>query len=262
MQFETLLLEKRDNHVALLTLNRPEALNALNNQMRADLLAAFNYLRDDADVRALVLTGAGRAFCAGADVKLMAEAHLGPVQVHDRMRMLHRWLTALATMEKPTIAAVNGAAAGAGANLALACDLIVAAENARFVQAFVRVGLVPDAGGTFFLPRRVGLAKAKELMFTGEAIDAREAERIGLINRVVPADHLLDEALGWAERLAQGPTRAIGMAKELLNRSYNLSLDEVLALEGYAQAVAYATEDHREGVQAFTEKRPPRFQGR
>lgn len=259
---ETLLLTKGDNGVAVLTLNRPEALNALNNQMRADLNAAMADVRDDPGARALVVTGAGRAFCAGGDIKWMLEAHPTSVQVYDRMRSLHRWLTALVTMDKPTIAAVNGVAAGAGANLALACDLVLAAETARFSQAFVRIGLVPDAGGFFFLPRRIGLARAKELIFTGNIIEAREAERIGLVNRVLPDEQLMPEALDLARQLAQGPTRAIAMAKSILNRSFNLSLEEVLELEAYAQSLAFGTEDHREGLQAFIEKRAARFQAR
>lgn len=262
MAFESILLTRDDSGVAVITLNRPEALNALNNQLRAELAVAIAEVRDDVGVRALVVTGAGRAFCAGGDLKWMVENRPTTVQVYDRMRTLHRWLTALVTMDKPTVAAVNGVAAGAGVNLALACDLVIASETARFSQAFVRIGLVPDAGGFYFLPRRIGLARAKELVFTGKEVEAREAERIGLINRAVPADHVMPEALELARQLAQGPTRALAMAKGILNRSFNLSLEELLELEAYAQSIAFGTEDHREGLQAFIEKRGPRFQAR
>lgn len=257
--FESLSLEV-DGGVAAITLNRPQALNALNVALGRELLRAFEWVRSEPSVRAVVLTGAGRAFSAGGDLRDL-QAAAGTPEGRDFVAGVGRITLAMATLEKPVIAAVNGVAAGAGFNLALAADLILAADTAKFTQAFVRVGLLPDAGGCYFLPRAVGMAKAKELIFTGDTIDAAEAERLGLINRVVPAGELMAEAMKLARRLAAGPSRAIGMAKAVLHRGAGASLPDVIDMEATAQGLLMYTADHREGVAAFLEKREPRFTG-
>ena len=247
--------------VATLTLNRPEARNALDMTMRRDLEAALVRLAGDPGVRVLVVRGAGEHFCAGGDVKLMRDNPMTAAEGQSRVEAINRAIVALARFRAPTIAMVDGAAAGAGCNLALACDLVVASDRARFGEVFARIGLIPDAGGTYFLPRRVGLARAKELVFTADIIDAREAERIGLINRVVPAMDLEREAFKLARRIADGPPRVMAAAKELLDRAPGLDLESALHWEALTQGAMIASDDHREGIRAFFEKRPPRFNG-
>jgi 2-(1,2-epoxy-1,2-dihydrophenyl)acetyl-CoA isomerase len=268
MPYETLLYEV-DQEVATITLNRPAVLNAISPQMIEELQAVLNTVRDDAHVRAVVLTGAGRGFCSGADLKARqrvqpSEAPPNASQAGtERLRRTYNPLIlAIRTIEKPFIAAVNGVAAGAGCNLALACDIVLASEEARFGNVFVRIGLIPDCGGHFFLPRLVGFHKAAELMFTGDIIDAHEAERIGLINRVVPHAELAKQTRELAERLARGPTRAIGLCKRALNVGITADLAAVLDAEAEGQGLASQTEDHWEGIQAFLEKRPARFLGK
>ena len=261
MEFQDILLTK-DDCVAIVTLNRPEALNALTLTMREEIGTVFESFRTDDSVRAVVLTGAGRAFCAGGDVKGMADVK-PPVDTRDFIRgVSHRALKAIATLEKPVIAKVNGVATGAGCNMALACDIVIASETAKLGQAFVRIGLGPDWGGAYFLSRLIGPAKAKELLFTGKLIDAREAERIGLVNQVVPPDELEPTVLSLARQLAQGPTRAIGIAKMLVTKGLELDLGSLLDYEAYAASVCMQTDDHQEGVRAFIEKRAPEFRGR
>lgn len=268
MPYETLLYEV-DQGVATVTLNRPAVLNAVSPQMIEELQAALRTVRDDASVRAVILTGTGRGFCSGADLK--ARQRLQPSEAPPdankagtaRLRRTYNPLIlAIRTIEKPFIAAVNGVAAGAGCNLALACDIVLASDEARFGNVFARIGLIPDCGGHFFLPRLVGFHKAAELMFTGDLIDAGEAERIGLINRVVPHAELAQHARALAERLARGPTRAIGLCKRTLNIGTTADLAAVLEAEAEGQGLASQTEDHWEGVQAFLEKRPARFLGK
>lgn len=259
MAYETILYEVRDN-VGLITLNRPQVLNAVTVQMMEELMEALGQAEGDDGVRALVLTGAGRAFCAGQDVRTLSEGskeELVALVTNRYPPLIQRFWS----LEKPILAAVNGAAVGAGFNLALACDLRLAAENASFGAVFVRIGLAPDSGSVFFLPRLVGTAKAAELLFTGDIIDAAEAQRLGLVNRVVPAEKLMEEALALAGRLAQGP-RAVGLAKRALYGSLTLDLAQALAYEAQVQAEALATEDAQEGVRAFLEKRKPEFRGR
>jgi 2-(1,2-epoxy-1,2-dihydrophenyl)acetyl-CoA isomerase len=268
MSYETLLYEV-DQGVATITLNRPAALNAINPQMIEELQAVLNKVRDDAPVRAVVLTGAGRGFCSGADLKARqrvkpgeAAADANPVGAERLRHTYNPLILAIRTIEKPFLAAVNGVAAGAGCNLALACDIVLASDAARFGNVFVRIGLIPDCGGHFLLPRLVGFHKAAELMFTGDIIDAQEAERLGLINRVVPHADLTKQSRELAERLARGPTRAIGLCKRTLNVGITADLAAVLDAEAEGQALASQTEDHWEGVQAFLEKRPARFSGK
>jgi 2-(1,2-epoxy-1,2-dihydrophenyl)acetyl-CoA isomerase len=255
---ETIRVQVADG-IATITLNRPEVLNALNAVMRRELLAAFKALGRDEAVRAIVLTGEGRGFCSGADLR-------GGSGEREFRRILtteyNPLIRAMRQLPKPVIAAVNGVAAGAGVSLALACDLIYAADDARFIQAFIRIGLVPDTGSARTLVRTLGRHRAAQLMFTGEPLPAAEAHAAGLVNDVVPAAELADRTREVASALAAAPTRAIGFAKRLINRSEDLSLDEALDLEASLQELAGRTEDHAEGIAAFAEKREPRFVGR
>jgi 2-(1,2-epoxy-1,2-dihydrophenyl)acetyl-CoA isomerase len=260
--YDTLLVEVTEG-VAKVTLNRPEALNAFSVPMQQDLAALIGEVADDDAIRAVVLTGAGRAFCAGGDMKEMDSADPSPLAGRNKIRrMLTTVLMPLVRLEKPVIAAVNGAAVGAGMNLALASDIVFATEGAKFSEIFVKVGLVPDTGGLYLLTRLVGLNRAKELCFTGRMLSAREAQGLGLVSRVLPADELLPAAMTLANELAQAPTAAIGMTKSLLNLAATATLDELAEFEAYALSVALATEDHKEGVRAFIEKRAPHFRGK
>lgn len=262
MPYETLLFQVADG-VATLTLNRPQSLNAFSAQMQREMAVVIAQIAEDPAVRAVILTGAGRAFCAGGDIGEMAEA-AQPVPLAGRNK-LHRMLTTvlmpLVRLEKPVIAAVNGAAIGAGMNLALAADITLVADTATFSQIFVKVGLVPDTGGLYLLTRLVGLNRAKELCFTGRMVGAREALELGLVNRVVPAQELMPAAVALARELADGATAAIGLTKSLLNMAPTASLEELAEFESYALAVVLCTEDHREGIRAFREKRKPQFRG-
>jgi 2-(1,2-epoxy-1,2-dihydrophenyl)acetyl-CoA isomerase len=246
--------------IATITLDRPEALNALTVPMKQELLAAFRLVARDRDVRAVVLTGAGRAFCAGQDLKERLAPDAAPLAVEVRERY-NPIIAAMRRLDQPIVGAINGVAAGAGASLAFACDIRVAAEGAHFVLAFGRIGLVPDSGATWFLPRLVGPAKAAELALLGESLSAVDAERFGLVARVVPADALAAEARDVAVRLAGLAPLALSLTKRALERSWSVSLDEALEDEAHRQGVAGATSDHAEGLAAFLEKRPPRFTG-
>ncbi|GAB6932740.1 enoyl-CoA hydratase-related protein [Calditerricola satsumensis] len=258
--YETIRVEQREG-VAVVTLSRPDKLNAVTPQMHKELLDAFKRIARDDAVRAAVLTGEGRAFCAGQDLETVTQNP--DLDYGELLRSGYNpIIEALTSLEKPVVAAVNGVAAGAGVSLALACDLKLASDKASFVQAFVHIGLVPDSGSTWFLPRLVGLTKAMELALLGDKVSAEEAARIGLINRVVPHDALMPEALTLAERLAQMPTRAIALTKRAFYKGLTVPLSEQLAYEAHLQAIAGKTEDHREGVRAFFEKRKPVFRGR
>ncbi|GAB5603666.1 enoyl-CoA hydratase-related protein [Thermus sp. FJN-A] len=252
------LKEKREG-VLLLTLNRPERLNALTGSLLEELHEALRQGNEDPEVRALLLTGAGRAFSAGQDLMEFGEAK-PDYEAH--LRRYNRVVEALSRLEKPLVVAVNGPAAGAGMSLALFGDLRLAAVGASFTPAFIKIGLVPDSGMSFLLPRLLGLAKAQELLLLSPKLSAEEALALGLVHRVVPAETLLEEALSLARELAQGPTRAYALTRKLLLETYRLSLSEALALEAVLQGEAGRTLDHEEGVRAFREKRPPRFQGR
>jgi 2-(1,2-epoxy-1,2-dihydrophenyl)acetyl-CoA isomerase len=257
--FESLRYEIADA-VATITLDRPDALNALTVPLKQELLAAFRDAGRDSAVRAIVLTGAGRAFCAGQDLRERLEPDAAPLAVEIRERY-NPLIIAMRRLEKPIVGAINGVAAGAGASLAFACDLRIAAAGASFVLAFGRVGLVPDSGATWFLPRLVGLARAFELALLNEPLSAADAERLGIVNRVVAADDLLGAAQEIAARLAAAAPRAIGLTKRALNRSLETDLESALEYEAFLQGIAGRTADHAEGMRAFLEKRPPRFTG-
>jgi 2-(1,2-epoxy-1,2-dihydrophenyl)acetyl-CoA isomerase len=249
----------RDGAVQTITLNRPAVLNALNAAVHEALAAALKEARSP-DVRAVVITGAGRGFCVGQDLTEFREA---PGDIAERLRgSYHPNVLAIRALEKPVIAAVNGAAAGAGLSLACACDLRIAADSATFVPAFVNIGLVPDSGGTFFVHRLLGYARAFEWLCSGRRLSAAEAHAWGLVSEVVEADGLAARAAELAAELAALPTRAIGMTKRLLDRAETTTLEEQLELEAQLQTAATASEDFREGVAAFLEKRAPRFSGR
>jgi 2-(1,2-epoxy-1,2-dihydrophenyl)acetyl-CoA isomerase len=249
-----------DGPVATLTLDRPESLNALTVPIKVALREALESIDRHRAVRAVILTGAGRAFCAGQDLAERESPDAAPLDVEVRERF-NPIIRAIRSMGQPVIAAVNGVAAGAGASLTFACDLRIAAEEARFVLAFGRIGLIPDSGATWFLPRLVGPAKAAELALVGEPLDAAEALRLGLVSNVVPGDRLLDEARAMASRLAEGAPLALALTKEALQRSSTIDLDEALEGEAKLQGIAGASADHAEGLAAFKEKRPPRFSG-
>jgi len=247
--------------VATITLDRPESLNALTIPMKVALREALGSIAEDRSVRAVVLTGSGRAFCAGQDLGEREAPDAPPLDVELRERY-NPIIRAIRSMGQPVIAAVNGVAAGAGASIAFACDLRIASTEARFVLAFGRIGLVPDSGATWLLPRLVGAARAAEIALLGDAIGADDALRFGLVNRVVPADALATESRAMAERLAAGAPLATALTKQALDRSWGIGLDEALDGEATLQGIAGATRDHAEGLAAFREKRPPRFTGK
>ena len=256
---------RRDGSVVTITLNRPDKLNAMTGVMSDELLDVFTSVRDDDDARCIVVTGAGRGFCAGQDLTEFESAYRAGDRPDIREHLeqsYHRLIPVVVATPKPVIAAVNGVAAGAGVSLAAACDIRIAAEKARFTQAFVKIGLIPDSGGTWLLPRIIGYARALELSITGEVIDVETALQIGLVNRVVSGDALEEEVSGLAARLAAMPTAAIGETKSLLRGAALLNLEAALHAEAEAQARMGQTDDHLEGVMAFAEKREPHFQGR
>ena len=261
MGYQTLLVD-RAGAFATITLNRPEARNAIDLLMRQELVAAMDEVEADEATRVLILTGAGGHFCAGGDVKSMRERRLTAAEGRARVESLNRMVLRLVDFPRPTIAMVDGYAVGAGTNLALCCDLVVASDRARFGELFNKIGLVPDGGGTWLLSRLVGLARAKELIFTGEVFDAAEAARIGLVNRVVPAADLATVTRALAERIAAGPPNVLRLAKHMVNRAATTDLAAALDLEAYSQGLSIAADDHQEGIAAFFEKRPPRFTGR
>lgn len=264
MTYEQITVE-RDGPVARVVLDRPDKLNALTATMSDELADAFREVGRDDEVRCVVLTGAGRGFCAGQDLTEFGDAYREGRRpdIRDHLaQTYHRLIPLVAATPKPVVAAINGVTAGAGLSLALACDLRVASEEARFTQAFVKIGLVPDSGGTYFLPRAVGYAKAVELSMTGDLIDAATALDIGLVSRVFPAASFEDDVAGFAGALADLPTRALAATKDLLQGALTVDLEEALRREADAQAAMAETHDHLEGVTAFAEKRRPNFQGR
>ncbi|KOU23766.1 enoyl-CoA hydratase [Streptomyces sp. WM6372] len=263
------VLHRVESGVSWITLNRPEAMNAVTWDQRERVIGLLGEASADPGVRAVVVTATGKGFCAGADLRGAPSTAGGGSSERvagDVARMIRlgaqRLITAVLDCEKPVLAAVNGTAAGIGAHLALACDLVIAAESARFIEVFVRRGLVPDGGGAYLLPRLVGPQKAKELMFFGDAVPAAEAERLGLVNRVVPGEELETTAREWAERLAQGPTRALALTKQLVNASLDGGRTAALAAEATAQEINMTTADANEGVASFVERRSPKYLGR
>ncbi|MEU1330097.1 enoyl-CoA hydratase-related protein [Streptomyces sp. NPDC005865] len=281
---DSLIRHTTDNGVSWITLNRPEAMNALTWDQRERVIALLSAASGDPAVRGVVITATGRGFCAGADLRgtpstgtasgasgtAGASGTSGasggdrvPGDVARTIRQgAQRLISAVLDCEKPVISAVNGTAAGIGAHLAFACDLVLAAESARFIEVFVRRGLVPDGGGAYLLPRLIGPQRAKELMFFGDAVSAADAERLGLVNRVVPADELEKTARTWADRLATGPTRALALTKQLVNASLDTDRASAFAAEAAAQEINMTTKDANEGVTAFVERRTPRYRGR
>ncbi|MFF7789821.1 enoyl-CoA hydratase-related protein [Streptomyces sp. NPDC007991] len=261
---EPAVLHTTAGHVLSLTLNRPESLNALTPGQRDEIVRLLAEASASAGVRAVLLTGTGRGFCAGADLRATAATPAARV-AGDVARTLRtgaqRLIAAVLDCEKPVIAAVNGTAAGLGAHLAFACDLVLAAESARFIEVFVRRGLVPDAGGAYLLPRLIGPQRAKELMFFGDTLTAADAARLGLVNRVVPDADLDRTARAWAERLATGPTRALALTKQLVNASLDTDRATAFAAEAAAQEINMTTADAQEGVRSFVERRSPVYRG-
>ncbi|HXX90393.1 MAG TPA: enoyl-CoA hydratase-related protein [Acidimicrobiales bacterium] len=268
---EQQVLHRVEDRVAWITLNRPEVRNAITPDQRNRVIDLLEEASAAHDVGAVVLTATGKGFCTGADLRGGRGAPAPKPQgaperiIGDAARMIRRGaqrlIAAVLDCEKPVVAAVNGTAAGIGAHLAFACDLVVAAEEARFIEVFVRRGISPDGGGAYLLPRLVGLQRAKELVFFGDDLPVAEAERMGLVNRVVPADQLEATAGALAARLAAGPTKAIGLAKWLLNRSLDSDRQTAFDEEAWAQELAVATADAAEGLRAFAERREPRFRG-
>lgn len=252
-----------DSGVSWITLDRPEAMNAVTREQRERIVALLADASADPAVRAVVITATGKGFCAGADLRGAAAA--GERVAGDVARTIRlgaqRLVAAVLDCEKPVIAAVNGTAAGIGAHLAFACDLVLAAESARFIEVFVRRGLVPDGGGAYLLPRLIGPQRAKELMFFGDAVAAADAERLGLVNRVVPDAELPAVAREWAERLAAGPTRSLALAKQLVNASLDTDRTAAFAAEAAAQEINMTTRDAQEGVASFVERRTPKYRG-
>ena len=261
MNYNTIIVEKEEG-VATVTLNRPDKLNALTPKMLEELEAATEELAHDNDVKVVVITGAGRAFCAGADLDHPIFNMTEPADVKEVMQKFHQIPLNIRKIPKPVIASVNGAAVGAGCNYALACDIVIASETARLGEVFVNIGLHPDCGGTYHLPRLVGTAKACELLFTGKIIDAKEAERIGLVNQVVAADQLETVTKELALSLAKGPFLAISMMKTSIYQGLEMDLASVLEREAATQSICILTDDCKEGISAFKEKRKPIFKGR
>lgn len=255
------ILLKIENKVAYIILNRPDVFNSFNREMALSLQKILTDCSTDNAVRAIVITGNGKAFCAGQDLKEVTDPELNPGFRKILEEHYNPIIQLIRTIEKPIIAAVNGVAAGAGANIALACDIVLASENASFIQAFSKIGLIPDSAGTFFLPRLIGFQKASALMMLGDKVSAVEAEQLGMVYKVISAESFLEEVTKIAETLAEMPTKAIGLTKRLLNQSMINNLENQLALESDLQIEASSSNDYKEGVTAFVEKRKPTFNG-
>ena len=252
---------KIENSVAWIYLNRPEVFNSFNREMAFLLQETLDYCAKDTNVRALVITGNGKAFCAGQDLKEVTDPELNPGFRKILEEHYNPIIKKIRSIEKPIIAAVNGVAAGAGANIALACDVVVATESTSFIQAFSKIGLIPDSAGTFFLPRLIGFQKASALMMLGDKVTAQDALQMGMIFKIYPTGLFEEEVMTLASTLAQMPTKAIGLTKRLLNQSMTNNLEQQLALESDLQIEASSSNDYKEGVTAFVEKRKPEFKG-
>lgn len=265
MTDEKILLVEKTEGVCVITLNRPDKLNAFNDELSFQLIDALKEAEKDANVRAVVITGAGRGFCSGQDLanrKFSDATESRPSLAESIRRRYNPMVIRIRRMEKPVIAAVNGVAAGAGSSLALACDLRVVADNANFIQSFSKVGLVPDSGATFILPRLLGATRAFELMLTADKFDAKQAFEMGIVNKLVPQEKVLEEALNWAKQLAKGPSKAFGLTKRAVNAAIFPDLEERLEYEAQMQEIAGRSDDFQEGVTAFLEKRQPAYSGK
>ena len=256
------ILIKIENQVAYITLNRPDVFNSFNREMAFSLQSILDDCEHNNGVRSIVITGNGKAFCAGQDLKEVTNPELNPGFKKILEEHYNPIITRIRAINKPVIAAVNGVAAGAGANIALSCDLVVASNKASFIQAFSKIGLIPDSGGTFFLPRLIGFQKATALMMLGDKVTAEEAEELGMIFKVISSESFNEEVEKLAVKLANMPTKALGLIKELLNKSITNTLEQQLELEGKLQIEAALSEDYTEGVNAFMEKRKPIFKGK
>ena len=258
--FETILVDQNGG-VLTITLNRPDKYNALTAVLAKELIATYKKAGRDASVRAILLTGAGKGFCAGQDLGEVSERGLDFTLRGHLNETYNPMAAAMRKLEKPILVAVNGACAGAGFGLALAGDLRFASDRAKFLTAFIGIGLAPDTGVSYWLPRLIGQARAAEMLFTNEAVSAEKAAQIGLINKVIPHDSLLQEATAYAHKLAAMPTKGIGLSKRALNKSLCVNFEDHINYEGYLQDIAAKTDDYKEGVAAFKEKRKPNFTG-
>lgn len=253
------VLVQVDGGVATLVLNRPEVRNAIDDAMRAELVAAVDEVSRDGAIRAVVVTGAGRGFCSGGDVRAMQERlglPAGEVAINGwrRQQRTHLAIAALHALPKPVVAAVNGAATGLGCDVALACDFVMAGQSARLAMSYVLRGLIPDGGGMYFLPRRVGLSRAKELIFTGRTVLPEEALAIGMVDRLVADAELLDAARAWAEELGRGSQTALALGKSILDQTFELTAEQVFALGSQAQGICYSSAEHQAATAAFLDK--------
>jgi len=265
MSESNILLTDQKNFVRIITLNRPDKLNAFNDELTFKLQDALKEADRDTNTRALVITGAGRGFCAGQDLQsrsISQDAGERPSLGDSIRRRYNPIITKIRKMEKPVIAAVNGVAAGAGASLAFACDFRVVADSASFIQSFTKVGLIPDSGSTFLLPRLIGTTKALELMYSADKLDARQAHDLNLANKVVVHYKVLAESIAWADKLSKGPTKAYGLTKRAINKVVFPDLEELLEYEAHLQEIAGRSDDFQEGVNAFVEKRQPVYSGK
>jgi len=258
--YKNIIFEMVD-HVAILCLNNPESRNPLTDETKEEMLSALEEVEKKDECRAMIITGRGTAFCAGGDIKRIAQ-ELSPEEIREIMEKSQRLLLRMINLEKPVVAAINGDAFGMGCNLILTTDFPIASEKARFSEAFIRLGVVPDFGALYFLPRMIGIWKTKELVYLGSVIGAEEALKIGLIYKIVPHDELDKEAMTLARRLSEMPTKAIGRAKKILAKSFEMSLSDILEEEVISQTFLSKTEDHREAIRAFFEKRQPIFKGK
>lgn len=256
------ILLKIENKIAFITLNRPEVFNSFNREMALSLQKNLDDCESNPDVRAIVLTGNGKAFCAGQDLKEVTSPELNPGFKKILEEHYNPIITRIRSIKKPIIGAINGVAAGAGANIALACDVVVAHEKVSFIQAFSLIGLIPDSAGTYFLPRLIGFQKAQALAMLGDKISAEDAEKMGMIYKVIPFENFENDVNQLASKLANMPTKALGMIKELFNKSMTNNLEDQLALESKLQIEAAQSEDYAAGVAAFIEKRQPNFKGK
>lgn len=256
----SVLVEKREK-IWTIRLNLPESMNPLVKELRVNFKWALNEFHSDQEARVAILTGSGKAFCAGGSLKEFAGG-MNAIEAYDFMHDVNDIILSITSIDKPIIACVNGVAIGAGFNMALACDIIFASTKAMFSQVFSKVGLLVDMGGTYFLPRIIGIHKAKELLYTSKMLTAEEAQQMGIVNQVVAPEELESQTLAFAEQIAQGPAKALGIAKTIMLKSMELSLGDVLEYEAMAQALCMQTEDHKEGVKAFYAKRKPLFQGK